>query len=516
MSIGQRTVPPAVSGNPGLGRKPVADGAIADGVIAAVLVTSLSITLAVLVPGLRHWFLLPTTLSGILISVDTVSWFRRRTDVFDPRAYLGLTGFHFFYLTPILHVGLNHWISPVYDPPDWPEALGALTVVNAIGLSIYRFVLAVPGRTGRRRRAVKRLDSVKFHQVGLFAVGVGVAAFCVELAIFGGLSGFLNVMTGSFERPQLVGMGWLIIVAESFPTIAFAVLAVRHRATLAARPGLVALLLVGLAVTQFFVGGLKGSRSSTLWPVLLCLILVHLMIREISRKSLYVIGAVLVVFLYGYGLYKSAGTDLFDVARGTRTLSEVQEETGRDLPTMLTGDLGRADVQALLLDRQLQGDALPTGGMTYVGDVANVVPRVLLPERPPSKVEVGTDLLYGPTYLEVGARSSRVYGLTGEAIINFGPIGGVLSFLLLGLVVRWCRRYYLDAKRGTGLGPKLLAPLLWTLVGLPSADLDNILWFQLKYVAPLAIVVWLAGRGEPGERLPQLHPRHRADRIRVG
>ncbi|WP_229398002.1 hypothetical protein [Micromonospora okii] len=487
---------------------------VSNGLVSAVAVTTLSAVLVLLVPNLRHWLMVPVTIGGALVATDAVGWLLRRTDLFDPRACLGLFGFHFFYVAPVLQVALDHWMKLAYDPPDWPEAVGALATLNAVGLAVYRCVVGVPHRGGARRSA-RRLDLPAFHRIGLVAVVVSLLAFAAEVVMFGGLSGFLTVMTGTLKRPELAGLGWLIVVAEAFPMLVAALLLVRHRAVLARRPGLLLLLMLGLLVTQFVVGGLKGSRSTTLWPVLLCLMIVHLLVRRISRRTVCVLAVLGVAYLYGYGIYKTAGTDVLDIPRGDRSLTEMTTETGRDLPTLLTGDLGRTDVQAVLLDRHLHGDARPQG-ITYLGDLAMLVPRALLPERPPSKVEVGTNLVYGPARLEAGYPASKVYGLAGEAMMNFGPLGGVASFVVLGLVVRAVRRYYLHARRTAEIAPKLLAPLLWNLALLPLSDLDNTLWFMVKYAAPLALVVLLATRWRPGPALARSGParpvagRHRA------
>ncbi|MFG1951496.1 hypothetical protein [Micromonospora sp. NPDC048830] len=480
-----------------------------DGRLTTALVLSLSLALVVFVPSLRHWLMVPVTLSGILIGVDTVAWFHRRTDVFDPRAYLGLMGFHFFYVAPILQVGLDHWSPRIYDPPDWPNAIGAMAVLNTLGLALYRVVLALPARRGRRRhRPARQLDVRAFWWFGLLAVAVSFAAFGVEVAMFGGLSGFVEVMTGSYERPELAGLGWFLLITEAFPALLVAMVLVRWRSALARRPGLLILLMTGLAVTQFFVSGLKGSRSSTMWPVLLCLIIIHLLVRRIPRRALFAVVAVLLVYMYGYGLYKSAGPNVLAVANGTRSVEEVSSATGRDLPTLLTGDFGRADVQAVVLDRHLHGEAEPVLGSTYLNAMTLLLPDALLPYHPVSKVEVGSVLLYGPTILESEHRSSKVYGLAGEAIINFGPVGGLLSFAVLGLVVRAVRRYYLNAVHRPDLAPKLLAPMAWTLVGIVSADLDNVVFFQLKYALPLVAVVLLSRRLDRGSRpaVPQVRP----------
>lgn len=468
-------------------------------VLASLLVTTVSATLAIVDPRLRHWFMLPVTACGALIAVDAVGWLRRQLDIFDPHAILSLLGLHFFYLAPVLHVMLDRWPEGIPAPPEWRQALAVMACVNVAGLTIYRLIVAAAPRSpeapGQRS---SRLVPRSFYEVGLLAVAVSVSAFGLLTARFGGVGGYARTVTGDVHRAELAGWGWLILLAEAFPMIAFVLVVVRWRSTLAGRRSAVLLVLAGLAVVQFLVAGLRGSRSNTLWPVLICLVLVHLLVLRISRKLLLVVAVLVGAYVYVYGLYKSAGLEVLDAARGTGSVAAIESRTGRDVPTLLLGDMARADVQALVLDRQLNGGAKPAYGITYLGDMSFLVPRSLLPERPPDKVAVGTDVTYGPGAHQMGWRSSKIYGLTGEAVMNFGPLGGVASFGVLGVIVRLVRGYYLRALRNEALVPKLVAPLLWPYAFLPNNDLDNVLWFQLKYIAPVALVIWLSvrvGRG---------------------
>jgi hypothetical protein len=462
--------------------------------------------LALVDTQLFHWFLIPVTICGVLIGVDAVDWARRR-DKFDPQALLGLVGFHLFYLAPVLHVMLDHWARYVVPPADWRHALGVMAIVNTAGLAVYRFVVSF-----RRRQMTlspsRQLDEGRFHLFGVIALGTGLSAFIAELIMFGGLEGFLATMTAN--RGDLAGLGWLLVVSESFPLLVFAVIAVRWRAELAERRVMVFVLLFGLAMVQFFVGGLRGSRSNTVWPVLFGLMIVHYLIFRISRKTLLICALTCGMFMYVYGIYKSAGVEVLDVARGARSAEEIISKTGRDLPTMLLGDLSRADVQALVLDRQQSGYGELGYGVTYAAAPAFLAPRWLLPERPPGKVGVGTNMLYGAGVYESGIRSSRVYGLAGEAILNFGPVGAVFQFGILGLIVPYARRYCARARDGSDLAPKLLAPMVCAVtVLLLTSDLDNIVWFIVKEVVPLTLVVLLALTRKP-VRMPASGPEHPA------
>jgi hypothetical protein len=72
-----------------------------------------------------HWFVIPVTLSGILIGIDAIDWWRGRFNIFDPVGILGLLGFHFFFLAPLLHVRWDSWLEPWYTPPaDWRPFVG--------------------------------------------------------------------------------------------------------------------------------------------------------------------------------------------------------------------------------------------------------------------------------------------------------------------------------------------------------------------------------------------------------
>lgn len=459
--------------------------------LAAVLIPATSVLLAATNPQLRHWFLIPVTVCGILIGVDAIEWLRRRRDVFDPPALLGLFGVHFYYLAPILHVLLDYWPALLHPShPDWRVPLGAMALLNAAGLTVYRVIVSLPAR--RVRRAARyRFDEGRFRRLLVAAIALGVLAFVTEVALLGGPAGFIVAMTE--DRQALDGLGWLLLLSESFPLLVFCLVVVRWRTALRHRAGLVVALLAGLVALQFLVGGLRGSRSSLLWPLVLALVLVHLVVFPITRKAFLVSAVVVVVFVYGYGLYKGAGVEVVDVAKGTRTVEEVSDSTGRDLPMVLLGDFGRADMQALVLERERTGRAGWSYGSTYLAAPLSLVPRTLVPHRPPDKSEVGTNVLYGAGVYEAGIRSQRVFGITGEAILNFGPVGGLASFALLGLLLRFSRRYYLRARQSAQLGPKLLCvPLSALAVILVTADLDNILAFYVGEALPLAVVALCA------------------------
>lgn len=505
----------------------VGDQPLSSWLLAVSLVPAASVLLAIVEPQLRHWFLIPVTVSGVLIGVDAFEWLSRRRDVFDPQAVLGLFGLHFYYVAPVLHVVLDYW-PPMLFPTtgQWRTALGAMALLNMVGLVIYRVIVSLPDRAaspagrrawqpagwvaqparrGLRRAGRLRLDEARFRRIATVAVAGSVLAFLGEVVVLGGPAGFIQAMTQN--REALAGLGWLLLIGESFPLILFCLVVVCWRTTLRDRVGVVVLLLIGLVLLQFVVGGLRGSRSAALWPLVIGLLLVHYLVRSMSRKVFFTTAAAVVVFVYGYGLYKGAGVDVVDIAKGTRSVEEVSETTGRDLPTVLLSDLARADVQALVLDRERAGVSRWSLGSTYLAAPLSLLPGRLATDGLRDKSEVGTTVLYGPEVYEAGLRSQRVFGITGEAILNFGPAGGLLSFVVLGLFLRFARRYCAQARTGDGLAPKLLClPLCALTVILLTADLDNILAFFVGEALPLTLVVLCAMTRAPNNRIANSDP----------
>ncbi|MEV5817720.1 hypothetical protein ABUL04_19140 [Micromonospora harpali] len=464
-----------------------------DLLVAAIVVSATSIALAVCLPPLRHWFMIPTTLTGILIGSEAVRWFRRGTDVFDPRACAGLLGFQFLYVAPILQVALDEWVTHIYDPPPWREALGTLAILNVIGTSLYRATVTIPSRGRRQPRRSRPMHMPTFYAAGVIAVVLSLIAMRYEIAIFGGIDGFVAAMADEINRVKnMRGMGALILLSEAFPSLIFTLVLVRWRSTFAKHVLPLAALVLALAVTQFFVGGLKGSRSSTLWPLLLALVLVHVLVRRISRKVIVLVAVVMFAYLYIYAFYKAGGVKAIDEVRRTGTVQGAESDTGRDLPLLLTADLGRADIQSVVLDRYLEGRFEPVMGATYVNSLFMFIPDSLFSSVPTSKVDVGSRLLYSPGYEDGQGDSSKIYGMTGEGIINFGLVGGVLSFVAFGLAVRAVQIYWTSAVQSPELAPKLIAPMIWVVINAQGADLDNTLFSLCKYTMPVLLLVFLA------------------------
>ncbi len=483
--------------------------------LAAAFCTALTALWVLAVPALQHWFVVPVTVCGVLMSEDAIEWLRGRLDVFDPVGVVGLLGVHVFFLVPLLHVYWDRWISTAYwlaivpPPADWRPWLGWMALLNGAGLLTYRVVrarlLRRRGRGARNRagavssaappqsQVVWRLAPGRFWPALAVAVAITAAAQIFVYSLFGGIGGYVSAYEQDV-RVSFAGMGWLFLISETTPILAMMGLA----AYAASRRWVPSWLTIALIIAAFFAlrlvfGGLRGSRSNTIWALFWGVGMIHLWVRPIPKRIIVAGLGFLLTFSYLYGFYKSVGRDALRAFEGADERAALSEETGRSVESMLLADLGRSDIQAFILyRRQRTGPRLELAhGRTYVGALALLVPRTLWPERPHTKLREGTELFYGTgSYVPDRFYTSYVYGLAGEAMLNFGVLAVPFAFagfgLLVGGVSRRLRAYEpRDARQ-------LIAPLgvVLCIIALVS-DSDNLVFALVKNGAVPVLVIWL-------------------------
>jgi hypothetical protein len=207
----------------------------------------------------------------------------------------------------------------------------------------------------------------------------------------------------------------------------------------------------------------------------------------------------LIVFMYFYGFYKEKGRAGFEVLRSPAMWMQ-PKGYHRDLKGLLLGDLARADSNAFILRNLVKdpGDYDYRWGLTYAGALAVLVPKYFWPDRPEFKVDAGTEAQLGKM---TKWRSSRVYGLSGEALLNFGPLGVVPMFAIFGGLLGCYRR------KLTSWEPSdsrlFLAPLfaIFVATGLVG-DSDNLVFAAITEGTLVCAAVFLASRRYPAVQSP--------------
>jgi hypothetical protein len=247
-------------------------------------------------------------------------------------------------------------------------------------------------------------------------------------------------------------------------------------------------------VTKMIFGGLRGSRSNTVWALFWLCGAIHLWIKPIPRKAMVVGAAFLIGFMYLYGFYKQRGVEAFHLYSSPGDMEATADRTGRTLDTTLLADLARSEIQAYMLYRTVSvADYDYAYGRTYLSAATVLIPKNIRPDWLPTKVEKGTEALHGSgSYLSGFRQASQVYGLAGEAILNFTIAGVPFAFIVLGFAVAKTRSLLLLSRDDVR---RLLVPLILILCILVlNSDLDNIIVYLLTAVLPAYAVLKMSVR----------------------
>lgn len=467
--------------------------------IAFYLCLALAVAFIAASDQFLHWFIIPIILCGTVIGTDAVNWARGRLDTFDPFGIVGVYGLYFFFLSPLFHVLWGHQLLYLPRIEDWRPWLGYMAILNFFGLLFYQLSRSVFQPNPSRTTSEWRINNRALLPVLVYALGITAVLQILVYQQFGGIAGYIGNFEDSISSgtPVFVGLGTLFAISESFPLllmIGYALLA-RHRPSLRAWFAIFLMLAIFFAVRILF-GGLRGSRSNTIFAMIWALGVVHLYIRPIPRRLIY-LGLVFAFgFIYLFGFYKAAGIEGLLAVQNPSALARLETITNRNLKVTLLSDIGRADIQAYILhELNTPWREYHYGyGISYLSGILAPIPSAIWANKPVSKVQLGTEALYGRgSYEYEQRRSSRVYGLAGEALLNFGPVGVPAAFVGLGLVVGLVRRRYLawnaqDARR-------LLLPLLILLCLLVlSGDTDNNAIFLVKQGLVPFLVIWLGSK----------------------
>lgn len=450
-----------------------------------------------------HWFLIPVTLCGILIGIDAVDWFRGRLNIFDPIGIIGLLGLHFFFLAPLFHVSWDFWMGgDVTPPPDWRPWIGGMAILNFLGLWVYRFSrkIAANPTENHSKQIIWQLDRGRFFPVLCFALMLSAVLQLMVYQKFGGIGGYIDAATRAARREgdEFQGMGIVVLFSESFPILSmmgFAAYAQKNkrRQTWAV---LIVVLLIFL-VLQMLFGGLRGSRSNTIWALFWVAGIIHFWIRSINKKHIAIALLFLAFFMYIYGFFKTGGLDALSTAlEGQEARASLEQKSGRSWQSLVLQDLGRSDIQAFLLYRVSQPDSdyQYTWGRSYFSALTMLIPSAIMPNKPPSKIKDGTEAQFGMgTYHPELWASSKVYGLAGETILNFGPFLVPISFIFLGAVVGIVKRLLLSLD-ASDIRLILLPFMINLCFVILVSDLDNDIFFTLKNGGMPFIVLWLSSR----------------------
>src|SRR5699024_9263869 len=324
--------------------------------LAILLTTIVLIIFLFKSKDLHHPFIFPIYFSGIVIALDLIDWIRGRIEVFSPVGFLGIFGFHFFFLSPILQVYWESGINYVAEPEDWRVWLLGIGVINLIGLILYRLFRIYFYRKQTAKSFSCKKWRINSRKLLIISTPILLIMFFLQTYIYvtyGGFSGYINTYIntdGGFE-----GMGFLFTIAESFPII-FIILSFHFIQKSRFKDNMVVYFLLFLIffLLKLYFGGLRGSRSNTLWGLIWFAGIYHSFVKPIKKRTI-ILGSILILsFIFLYGIYKGAGDKGLEIFNSNESITEIADETERGIDTVLLGDLSRFRTQAFILHRLVE------------------------------------------------------------------------------------------------------------------------------------------------------------------
>ncbi|HPC65492.1 MAG TPA: hypothetical protein PK525_12840 [Anaerohalosphaeraceae bacterium] len=451
-------------------------------------------------PECRFWGILPLWVCGTLAGSDLAAWFRNRLEVFDPKVLAGAFLYLTTFVAPLLHLANDMYGLDLYTL-SWPRAFARMAVVNAFGLGIYKWV---------QHKIYRKISPVKSHwQIDpghflIWAVPVLCVSFAAAMVIRFFFSGLVKIEGQTQISAEAAGyavyLSVLRMMGDPFVLLLITFLIVYLNQKMLKAGGThcgwvtVLVLLFVTAVLHFIMVGLRGSRSVILTTVLAVTLMIHFNMRRFSKKWVLLGLVMVVVFLYLYGFRKRADLYGFKAFYDPQTRKQLSAELGGyTLTSTLLGDLSRADLQALMLanltEYKDEINYKPVWGYTYAMAAAMFVPRAVWKNKPVGvKKDAGTEL---QGLLRGEDKSTRQYGLVGEAMLNFGYWGILPVFCVYGVIMGYFRKK-LYTISNTDARLFLFPLIIIMLQNMVIQDMDNWLFALLRDGTLLFLLIFIS------------------------
>jgi hypothetical protein len=407
----------------------------------------------------------------------------------------------YFVAVPAVNVIYDDYVNRALFYSDPVEALGYLNLLNAAGL----LAAAVAARWGKPSSGTEAREWPRIEHMQALLAGALVTSL-----VLGVYNNFIALnLRASSDAAIESGIG-LYALIESAPTL-LAWLIVVSVWKQGRQPSTGAAVML-LALFLFVAVGMNFSRGSRVTVLLIVILGFQLFQQHVYRLSKLKVLALVLVGALVFNLmtiYKHSGLEGVSSYLAGEGVATYVDERYTNPVRIIIGDIGRADLQAAILEADRE-DQLPRAyGRTYVKALTLPLPDALDPlPYDWNKTVVGAlaqfEIDPGAVLTadnEAGIASSRIYGLVGEALLNFGIVGAIVAFVLLGLVARWSILY---ANGPGGWERALIAPVVSVLpILVLFYDLDNII-FRLIMILALPGLLLLLNRAlqdrEAGEQ----------------
>ena len=416
-------------------------------------------------------------------------------DIFSPLSIYYFFGWIFFYWAPLNQIVWDFWPSLTADGmDDWVSVWGWFCI---LGYIVVGFFLRIPKYSGTKNTF--SIDYYKFTQIFYLLSAVCILSQVIVLIKFGGISGLVSAYEMRIEEGlqgynPSSGFGFLFTFSESYPNLLAIYIVVKYRHD--ERFKLLRYFMIYmffLFVVNMFFGGLRGSRSTTIWSMFWAAAIYHFMVSRISLRLIFIGVLLLATFMSAYSLYKFGGVDglkgLYDSEIKTQIYESRYVSDADKL--VVVRDASRADVQAYVLREYFDNDMALAYGRSLIAGAFSFVPSFVMPSKPDTFVREKTSIFIGEWYFSDSSYTTLLTGLFGEFVVNFGPFFGMTYFALFGLFIGWLSQVYRNMHRDDGRR-YLLPVLLLCVIQFMMSDSNVISQFLFRYMLLPGLLIYLS------------------------
>ena len=432
-------------------------------------------------------YLFPLSLCGIVSLCNVVKYlFRPR---FFENIYLVVWIVLFInsFVAPLIHFFHDFWVDNLpFCPSDWSNYAFLTSLFYFVGILIFSVLLTTP----KSIIPYKSVWVVKKSATRIVCC-LFVLSFLVQVYIYmqmGGIVGYIANFTDNEE--SFSGLGMYFLLSELGPYLYLIYFVVKNKDKNIGSVKISVFFVVFLLLALFF-GGLRGSRSNTLFTLIQGILTIHLLLYRFNLKHVCFFVIFFFVFMYVGRLYKDQGINIVNVQNAVETRQALTKNDLSQVEMIVIGDLSRYGINTYEICRLLTNpDYDLKWGQTYFWGVLTFVPLgsiVIDNFDIKGRSESAEELMYGKN---TGYVNSRIFGLLGEWLLNFGLYMFFIPYIIMGFILRkmrvaTMRILYSDIRM-------LMLPVVMVFVPtLILSDSSNIVFFFLKRVVIFYVILKL-------------------------
>lgn len=400
----------------------------------------------------------------------------KKETIFHPMPFMLLVLLFFWYVAPILSIYTNSFLINPAREINW-TVWGDYTIWVNLFMTLLFFAGKSIGYKNYINHNIYTFKSKKnILYWGVLFLIISLIFQIYVFSSFGGVLGYINAW--GEDRSQFDGLGKIFILAEAFPII-FALIFFAFLSKNKKLLKYLLLFLITFLILKIVFGGLRGSRSNTVWGMFWVIGVVHIAFYKIKKYQFALIALSFAIFMSTYALYKSYGADAFS---GEYSLDDTNRFEGNPYVSMIINDFSRSSLNTYQTSQYYEENNYSIKyGETYLQSLSMIFPPLKNMFYGYNKDAAGYELYHNT---KINPRlddyyNSRVFGLYGEGILNFGPLFSTLLIFLFGFFVSRINSFtfslsYDDARL-------FFIPFITNMcMVLMISDSNNIIFFIMK------------------------------------